>query len=339
MKSARRRGSGAATLESVGALAGVSRSTVSRVVNSLPGVSKRTTEAVLDAIEQLGYVPNQSAKSLASNRTQVVTALIPEDLDTFFVDPFFSSIVSGAESYISETDLVMNMMIASKKSFRKILDSLAGGSSDGLIVMSHHSDHELGEPLSNKIPIVFVGRPTRDAENSWYVDVDNVVAARIGVEALVDAGCEKIATIAGPLDMPVGSDRLQGYEEAVKAAGISGPIACGDFTAASGREAAQSLLESGEGFDGLFVASDLMARAAVQTLEGAGVRVPGDVAVVGFDDATPATSEHPYLTTVRQDPFEQGRAAARLLDERLKTPSMPPTALLLDTSLVRRETA
>ena len=334
----RPRGGQAATLESVGKLAGVSRSTVSRVINASPGVSQKATDAVLEAIEQLGYVPNQLAKSLASKRTSVVTALIPEDLDRFFVDPFFSSIVTGIESYVSETDLVLNMMIASQKSFQKIVNSLAGGRADGLLVLSHHSDHELGESLRRKMPVVYGGRPTDDAADASYVDVDNIAAAKTAVEALLRAGCKKIGTITGRLDMPVGADRLQGFTEAVTEAGVAGPIVYGDFTAEGGREAARKLISGDQEFDGLFIASDLMARAAVDTLLESGLRVPEDVAVVGFDDSTAATSSHPYLTTIRQDPYDQGRAMAQLLSERMRNPEMPPRAVLLNTWLVERET-
>lgn len=339
MKTAQRvRGGQVATLESVGELAGVSRSTVSRVINESPGVSKKATEAVLDAIEQLGYVPNQMAKSLATKRTSVVTALIPEDLGHFFADPFFRQIISGMEAYISETDLVLNMMIASKRSFRKILNSLAGGRADGILVLSHHTDHELGESLRRKIPVVYGGRPTVNGEHSSYVDVDNVTGARTAAEALLAAGCKRIATITGPLDMQAGIDRLEGFRQVASDAGALGPIVRGDFTARSGEKAALKLLDEDEDFDGLFVASDLMARAAVDVLLDAGVKIPGDVAVIGYDDSTAATSAHPYLTTIHQDSFKQGWAMAELLEQRMRDPSLPPQGIELGTSLVERET-
>lgn len=333
---------GAATLESVGALAGVSRSTVSRVINGSPDVSKRTSDAVLHAIEQLGYVPNKVAKSLASRRAAVVTALIPENMERVFGDPFFSSIVSGIEAELASTDLALNLMIASESTFPKVLGVLGGGHSDGVLVLSHHTTHHLVEVLETRIPVVYGGRPLHHSPSRSFVDVDNVAAAREAVRHLVGRGCKNIATIAGPTDMPSTQDRMTGYLEVIHEAGTAGPIEHGDYSAASGAQAAKRLLKSKEPFDGLFVANDLMARAAVDTLLAAGVRIPDDVAVVGFDDSYAATSAEPGLTTVHQDPFEQGRAMAAVLAEQLRNSSGPPASpsvIHLPTRLVVRETA
>lgn len=329
---------GTATLESVGALAGVSRSTVSRVINGSPNVSPKTLEAVMNAIRQLGYVPNQAAKSLAQRRTSIVTALIPEDMDRVFGDPFFAAIISGIEDHLSDTSLALNLMIASEKTFPKVLSTLAGGMSDGLLVLSHHATHELVEALETRVPVVYGGRPLHRSDHRTYVDVDNVEAGRIATQHLVDKGCKRIGMITGPRDMPSTRDRLRGFEEVTAEVGTAGPIVTSDYTVRGGAEATREIMGLDPSIDGLFVANDLMARATVSVLGGMGRNVPEDVAVVGFDDSPAATSVSPMLTTVRQDPYQQGMVMARLLQRLLEEPSTPPSVVVLPTELIERET-
>lgn len=163
---------GSITLESVGAAAGVSRSTVSRVVNGSPNVSQKTIDAVMKAIADLGYVHNRVAATLASKQASVVTALIPEDLDLFFKDPYFHAMISGIQDHFASTNLVLNLMIASRDSFPKVLSSLAGGQSDGVLVFSHHTEHQLVDALERRMPVVFGGRPVLEDEAHSYVDVE-----------------------------------------------------------------------------------------------------------------------------------------------------------------------
>lgn len=325
------------TLESVGELAGVSRSTVSRVINGSPGVSGKAAQAVMDAIQTLGYFPNQMAKSLASSKASVVTALIPENVDHFFADPFFRSVILGIERRLAATDLVLNLMIAAEASFPKMLSTLAGGHSDGVIVLSHHVTHELVEVLERHVPVVYGGRPVNDSGDRSFVDVDNVAAARTATQHLVDRGCRRIAMIGGPEDMLSTVDRRTGFEQVTSESGTRGPIASGDYGYESGTRAARELLESGQSFDGVFIASDLMARAAVDVFLASGLSIPEDLAVVGFDDSYVATSAKPYLTTIRQDACEQGSVMVDLLTERLA--GREPRVVYLPTELVRRDTA
>lgn len=326
------------TLESVGELAGVSRSTVSRVINGSPGVSAKAEQAVHDAVARLGYIPNRMARSLASRKAAVVTALIPENMDRFFGDPFFGTIISGIEAYISSTDLVLNLMVTSERSFQKTLSFLAGGQSDGILVLSHHTSHKMVEALEQRVPVVYGGHPLHDPANASYVDVDNREAARKAARHLVKRGCKRIAVVTGPGDMPSARERLQGYLDVVEVTGTTGPIEKADYSAQSGAIATRRLLQRGEPFDGLFAANDLMARAAVDVLIAAGKRIPEDVAVVGFDDSKVATSSEPYLTTVRQDSWQQGWLMAELIANQLSS-SREPRSIQLPTELVVRQTA
>lgn len=326
------------TLEEVGRHAGVSRSTVSRVVNDLPGVRAEAKEAVLAAIEELGYVPNQTAKNLASRRAVAVTALIPEDMWKFFGDPFLAAVLSGIAAEIAQTDLVLNLTLAAENTLNKTISYLAGGQADGILVLSHHTSHRLIEALESRMPIVYGGRPFEASEASSYVDVDNVGAAASAAEYLSQRGCQRIAMISGPADMRSALEREEGFTNALAPTGKLGPIVRGDYTAESGTEAVRLLLERGEDFDGLFVANDLMARAAMQALQAAGKVIPDDVAVVGFDDAPIAVAAEPPLTTVRQDSVELGRWMARLLTGRLRGET-EPRFVMLPTELVIRESA
>lgn len=324
------------TLETVGKHAGVSRSTVSRVINNAPGVSPDAAAAVYKAIEDLGYVTNQYAKSLATKRASTVTVLVPEDMSRFFGDPFFGSILTGIESEIEKTDLILNMIVASKSSLEKTIHYLAGGQTSGLLVLSHHTSDQLIAALEPRLPIVYGGLPIGDPSNKSFVDIDNVEGGRKAAKYLVERGCQRIAIITGPRDMPAAVDRESGFLEVVEKAQRTGPIESGDYSNESGRKAMGRLLQSGRSFDGVFVGNDLMARGAVRMLIEAGVRVPQDVAVVGFDDSQAATNDVPHLTTIHQDSVLQGQWMARLLLEQLESPQ-PPRSVILPTHLVVRD--
>lgn len=326
------------TLEMVAALAGVSRSTVSRVINDSPKVTPEALAAVNAAIEQLGYVPNRAARSLASRRTRAIALVIPENTAKFFADPYFASVIQGAAMRLSATDYTLTLLIASETDPEKSRRYLQGGNVDGALVLSHHSDDRSYVTLSRTLPVVFGGRPARhdDGPDPVYVDVDNTAAARSVTELLVDAGRRRIATVAGPTDMTAGLDRLEGWRTALEAAGIATDLVeHGDFTPASGAAAMERLLARGEPIDGLFAASAQMADGALSVLRARGLAVPKDVGVVTFDDDYFAQRATPPLTTVDQEEGEVGRTMAELL-MRLIEGEEVPRITMMPTSLVRR---
>ena len=332
----------AATLEQVAAVAGVSRSTVSRVVNGSSAVSPEALDAVERAIAALDYVPNRAARTLARRATMAIALVIPEDTTRFFGDPFFAAIVAGVNDRLSSTDYVLNLIIASDDPRDKTSAYVRSGALDGAIVVSHHTSDRFVDRIAASVPVVFGGRPARTRGDEYYVDVDNVEAGRSAVAHLVARGCRRIATVTGPLGMPAGVDRATGYREALAAAGLE-PWAVeeGDFSADGGAAAMRRILaSSGDASrpDAVFVASDLMARGAMEVLAAAGLRVPADVAVIGVDDAAIATAARPYLTTVRQPSRAQGEAMAEVLLARLAG-GTPPYATVLGTELVVRESA
>lgn len=325
-----------ATIEEVAAVAGVSRSTVSRVVNGSTAVSPAALEAVQRAIAQLNYVPNRAARSLASRATMAIALVVPEDTTRFFGDPFFAAVVSGINARLSRSDYVLNLIIASDDPRDKTSAYVRSGVVDGAVVVSHHTSDRFIDHIAAAVPVVYGGRPVRERERDYYVDVDNTAGAYLGTKHLIDTGRRRIASICGPLSMPAGVDRVEGYRAALAEAGLeSGPIEDGNFTADGGAAAMQRLLDTGVPFDGLFVASDLMARGALATLGRAGIRVPEDAAIVGFDDSPVATAVQPTLTTVRQPSHAQGEKMADVLLS-LLAGGHPPHVTVLDTELVVR---
>ncbi|MFT3797796.1 LacI family DNA-binding transcriptional regulator [Microbacterium sp.] len=331
----------APTIEQVAAVAGVSRSTVSRVVNGSTAVSPAALAAVRDAIAALNYVPNRAARSLASRATMAIALVVPEDTTRFFGDPFFASIVSGINARLSRSDYVLNLIIASDHPRDKTTAYMRSGAVDGAIVVSHHTSDTFIERIAQAVPVVYGGRPVREREGDYYVDVDNVAGGRAATQYLLDKGHRRIATVAGPFSMPAGIDRLAGFRAALAAAGLE-PVGVedGDFTVAGGAAAMQRLLDAvgADGFDALFVASDLMARGVLATLGRVGARVPDDVAVIGFDDSPVAVTGSPLLTTVRQPSHDQGEQMADVLLA-LLAGGTPPHVTMLPTALIVRDSA
>ena len=327
------------TIEEVAAVAGVSRSTVSRVVNGSTAVSPAALASVQRAIAQLNYVPNRAARSLASRQTHAIALIVPEDTSRFFGDPFFAAIVSGINARLTRSDYVLNLFIASDDPGDKTTSYVRSGAVDGAIVVSHHTSDTFVDRIAAAVPVVYGGRPARERERDYYVDVDNRNGGRVATQHLVAAGRRRIATITGPPTMPAGVDRLAGFRDALAEAGLDGiAVEDGNFTTDGGAAAMRRILDSGAEVDGLFIASDLMARGAMTVLAQRGLRVPDDVAIVGFDDSPVATSVTPQLTTMRQPSLEQGeRMAGLLLD--ILAGRTPQHVTILETELVVRESA
>ncbi|MEO8094035.1 MAG: LacI family DNA-binding transcriptional regulator [Pseudolysinimonas sp.] len=306
----------APTLEAVAAEAGVSRSTVSRVVNGSDHVSPDVVVTVNAAIDRLNYVPNRAARSLANRQTMAIALVVPEDTNRFFGDPFFADVVQGITQGLESSDYVLNLQLATPSSpSNKTIRYLLGGNVDGAIVVSHHSGDDFFTTLDATLPVVFGGRPYRpEMHTNNYVDVDNAAGAAMGTQYLLDKGRRRIGTIAGPVNMQAAVDRTEGWLGVVTAAGLATNLVVhGDYTAASGAAGMRELLEREPDIDGMFIASDLMATGAVSVLRERGRIVPDDVAVVGFDDSLAATSGEIRLTTVHQPSREMGREMAKML--------------------------
>ena len=330
----------APTLEMVGALAGVSRATVSRVVNGSPRVSDEVVEAVRAAIAELRYVPNRAARSLASKQTHAIALVVPEDMARLFGDLYLAAIIGGIHRRLEASDYVLNLMSASSKTDGKTMRYLQGGNVDGAIVISHHTDDTFITTLTQTLPVVFGGRPAVHVDGGYIVDVDNVAGSRTGTEHLVNIGRKRIATITGPQTMPGGIDRVTGFLAALNEAGLEpGPIVEGDFTLRSGTEAMREVLRQDPKIDGIFVASDVMAAGAIPVLRSHGLSVPDDVAMVGYDDSEAAVTAEVPLTTIRQPAAMMGATISSILIDVLNGVEDHPRMTFLPTELILRSSA
>lgn len=327
------------TLEQVAQRAGVSRATVSRVVNDSPTVAESIRAAVRRAIDELGYVPNQAARSLVTQRTDSYALILPESPSRVFSDDqFFPGIIRGVSQELESADKQLVLMVAGSQASHDRIERYAlARHIDGVLIASMHGADPLPGTLARMgIPVVCGGRPLSQVRVP-YVEVDNVTGARTAVRHLLETGRTRIATIAGPQDMVAGIDRLTGYREELRGSDRRSIVAVGDFTRDSGAVAMRQLLEDDPDLDAVFVASDLMAHGALQALQAAGRRVPDDVAVIGFDDIALARYTEPPLSTVRQPIVGQGREMARQL-LRLAAGESIADSVILPTELVIRGT-
>ncbi|MFC3501574.1 LacI family DNA-binding transcriptional regulator [Micromonospora krabiensis] len=328
------------TLEEVARRAGVSRATVSRVVNGSTTVAEPIREAVHRAVAELGYVPNLAARSLVTQRTDSVALVMPEAATRVFSDDqVFPGIIRGVSQELEAADKQLVLMLAgSPAGHARVERYTTGRHVDGVLFASLHGADPLPGTLARLgIPVVCSGRPLGDVPVP-YVDVDHVGGVTAAVRHLVAGGRRRIATIAGPQDMVAGIERLTGYREAMAEAGLPQRVATGDFTRESGAAAMRHLLAEDPELDAVFAASDLMAHAALRTLREAGRRVPDDVAVIGFDDIETAAYTEPPLTTVRQPIQEIGRQMTRQLLRIAAGETVEPS-LMLPTELILRDSA
>nr|WP_225956708.1 LacI family DNA-binding transcriptional regulator [Amycolatopsis lexingtonensis] len=320
--------------------AGVSTATASRVLNGFPRVRPKTRKQVESAMSALGYARQRAARATAG-RTGSVALVVCEEVLRLFADPFFARISAGAGKELTEAglQLVLLTVPATENYQAPVVRYLDGGHVDGALVVGMHGRRPLDLDWLG-IPVVFGGRPVGGGGCSSYVDVDNRGGAQRATQRLIDAGRRTVATIAGPQDMTAGVDRLLGYRQAVVGAGQAdrGLVVFGDFGQASGEHATTRLLDRRPHVDAIFAASDMMAVGAMRALHRAGRRVPGDVAVIGFDDLPIGRRTDPPLTTVRQPIEEMG---ARMTGELLAMlgGSAAPRCAVLDTKLILRATA
>ncbi|MER5991698.1 LacI family DNA-binding transcriptional regulator [Streptomyces viridosporus] len=327
------------TLDEVAERAGVSRSVASRALNNAPHVSRAKREAVERAVRQLGYVPNPTARALATRRAGAAALIVSGEDPSIFADPFFAQVIVGASGALEEADLhLMLCLAASDRGRKRVGELLRSKGADGVMLMALREDDPLIRMAEEaEMPVVFGGRPVGPVPR-WYVDVDNVGGAREATEYLVSRGRTRVAAICGRLDTEAGRARYRGYRDAMLAAGLDPfPPQEGDFTEPSGAAAMAVLLAEHPDLDGVFAANDNMGAGALRTLREAGRPVPADVAVVGFDDLAVARIADPPLTTVHQPITAFGREMARMLVALVN--GQDPTPLILPTRLVTRSSA
>ena len=297
------------TLSQVAERAGVSPSTVSRILNGTARVSEAKKVSVLQAIEALNFLPDPAARSLAGGRTMSIGVL------TQFIDsPFYGEALRGIEDVLLKSGYVPLFVSGhwneAEESSR--LQMLMMRKVDGVIILTGKLKDATLVQMARQLPVVVTGRNLRKP-NLWGIDFDNHEGACLAVRHLHALGHRRIAFISGPLDHADAEQRLNGYRAELKALKLSFDERCvikGDFSEPGGYRAAQQLIQSGVKFSGLIAANDQMAYGARLALSRAGLRVPEDVSLVGFDDLPHSAYTLPPLTTVRQSIYEVGAQAA-----------------------------
>ena len=325
----------AGTLDDLAALSGVSRATVSRVING-GSVSEATRERVMAVLERTGYRPNLAARTLASGRSGVVGVVMHVESRELFQDPYFSQLLQGMTDALSDTATGMMLWLGNRSKQETLDQILSMGLLQGVIVTAYNLEDPLVDGLlRSSLPTVLVGHRRADRSAS-YVDVDHVQAADSVTSHLVDAGRRTIGHITGRRGTVAGEDRITGYERAMARAGLptDGLVVDGDFRKASGAMGAIELLD--RGVDAIFCANDATAAGALESIRDRGMRVPDDVALAGFDDLEFAAVMDPPLTTVRQGIRAQGAEAAHALSRLLDDPDGGPRRVILPTELIIR---
>ncbi len=326
-----------ATLEEIAALSGVSRSTVSRVINDDPHVREETRKKVRAVVQALNYRPNLAARGLAAGRTGVLGFFVPASISRLFSDPYFSALLEGVSGACNRENCgLMFWLDEREQESRKVGYFIDNGLIDGVVISSFLKDDPILPRLRERnLPTVLIGRPPEGLAMP-YVDVDNRGSAYGIVEHLIRLGHRRIATIAGPQSSMVGRDRLAGYRDALRALAPLETMLVVEaaFDELSGYEAMKSLLPQAP--DAVFAASDTMARGALRAIREAGLRVPEDIALAGFDDLPFAAHIHPPLTTIHQPIRKMGACAIDLLLEHLADPEEARSSIILSTHLVVR---
>lgn len=327
------------TLEVIGQMAGVSRATVSRVINKPDTVRPKLRERVEKVIAETGFRPHAVARSLASSRTNILGLIIPSVSQTLFTDPYYPTLIRGISQACNANDYTLSLFVFHSHAEEEQVFQRAVGSGliDGLIVTTDRVNEPfIDELLARDLPFIYIGRPP-DTTRVSYIDVDNVVGMFLATKHLIRLGYQRIAHIAAPANKTVGIDRRQGYISALMEAGLAVEdelIAYGNFTQDSGYIAMRQLLSQHP--DAVCVGSDVMALGAMNAIHEAGLHIPEDVAVMGFDDLAPASAATPPLTTIRQPVARTGSLAVETLIDILDTGPEPLRHIILPTEIVVR---
>lgn len=325
------------SLVEVARRAKVSISTVSRTINQTGKISPATQEHVRRVMRELGYKPNRVARRLrAGGKCHLLGLIIPN-----IQNPFFADLARGVEdvAYRNSYAVLLCNYDEDAAKERFYLDVMQQESVDGVILPPvHERDPAVLRLARSGVPVVCVDRALTDTSID-SVGVDNWRGASDAVAHLVARGHRRIGFISGPIDSSTGRERLAGYRAALAAAGlpfVPGLVRYGDYKQESGRSLALDLLALPTPPTALFVSNNLMTIGALEAIHARRMRLPGQIALVGFDDLPLAAVFNPPLTVVRQPAYDVGKTAAELLFSRIENPARPPTRLKLPPELVVR---
>jgi LacI family transcriptional regulator len=327
------------TIRDVAAAARVSAGTVSRVLNGKRDVGDELKQRVLEAVSELGYRPNGAARSLRTRAAMVLGVIISD-----VTNSFFTAVVRGAEDKAQNAGYSVVLANADEdlRKEARYLEVAAAEQMAGVLLSPASSRQTSIEVLLERgIPVVTIDRRLATAAVD-SVTVNNHQAAREATQHLISQGCTRIGIIAGPAQTTTGASRLAGHRAALRAAGRQSDhslTAYGNFRTDGGYAAARKLLRLPRPPDGLLISNDLMTIGGLQAIAEAGLSIPGDIAVVGFDNASWATAFRPPLTVVTQPTYEIGEVATDLLLRRVSGEKFPPRHVVLRAKLVERESS
>ena len=331
------------TSQDVADLAGVSRTTVSLVLNDVEGIhiSPETRQKVRDAADKLGYIPNATARALATRQARAIGLVMTRSPHHIASDTFLPQILGGLLDTVKQHKLrLLIESVDAEHQDRVYLELARAKHIDGMILLTPRIDDAGLKKLEEvEIPSVLMGKLTDSS--LFSVDVNNRLAARKATQYLIELGHTKIACISNARpSYSAAPDRVLGYKDALIAAGISPDsdlIQYGDFDPQSGFASMQALLASEKKFTAVFVASDNVAMGAKSALRQAGLRIPDDISIVGFDDIPWAKYSDPPLTTVRLPAQELASEACLMLLDLMQGLEPEMQHLVLDTELVVRK--
>ena len=327
----RRQGRRSTTIYSVANLAGVSIATVSRVLQGTRAASPQTRANVLKAVEELEYVPLRAARSLAVQRHAANGFVIPD-----LVGPYYSELLMGYESAAAQFGQSVVIVVTNAREDPTRAVRELSSRVDGLVVAHSTISDDAAGSIARQTPVVLLAR--RAVAGCDAVSSENAQSAEALTEHLLAHGRGRLMFVGDPEGSPDVDQRYGGFTKALLQAGVSavGPALLVSYHEESGAEAATRVLGSANRPDALFCANDELALSMMKTLQSAGVSVPDDIAIVGWDDLMTARYVSPGLTTVRQPLYDLGRLAATRLHERIAGGPLVPEPLILPTELVLR---
>lgn len=326
------------SLKKIAELANVSRSTVSRVVNEQPDVRPDVRQRVMQIINETGFQPHTGARSLRKKNCDVVALVICNTVGGLFTDPYFPALTQGVAQGLNRYNKTLALFLEGNPDtmFQRLTRP---GQVDGILLQVSNTDDFLIKKMKKTdIPFMVLGRPV--VNDVSYIDADNVMGGYQATLHLIRMKRRRIASICASMITTTGIDRIAGYRKALSERGYpyrEELVAEGDYTEAGGYQAMQRLLPHNP--DAVFVANDLMARGAIRAISEAGLCVPKDIAIVGYDDLPPAVSAAPLLTTIRQPIARLGLTAVDLLLDMIDHKQQAPQRVVLDVELVVRESS
>jgi LacI family repressor for deo operon, udp, cdd, tsx, nupC, and nupG len=323
-------------LKDVANLANVSTATVSRVLANKDTVSEETKAKVLEAVNMLNYLPNLLGRQLRKLETNTILVVVPDITNTFF-----SEVLRGIAQAARQNGY--RVLLADTQNYidseLDFLNYLRQKQVDGVILLTARTDSGLIQEFSHDYPIVLACE-YYEGSSIPTVSIDNISSSRKITDHLIQLGHRRIAHISGPLNVVINRDRLKGYKQALAQHSLEmEPVLFqeGDFTIESGYNLMKKLLAVEHAPTAVFAANDAMAIGAVQAIKSSGLQVPGDIAVVGFDDIQMASILEPSLTTIAQPVFEIGVTSMNLLARLMKKEEIQKRHFVLEDKLVIRE--